>query len=319
MSAAERKFPDPPAKQPQWLALAQAVFNLQAGRWDTGTCGGGLKWQIFPFNNGYTYKNTISNGCFFNLASRLARYTGNSTYSNWATKSWDWTAGVGLMSKSYQFFDGSETTRYPNCTNYDRIQWSYNAGVFMHGTANMYNLTGDKIWLDRLNNILDSSDVFFHPNVTNVMWEVACEGVHLCNNDQRSFKAYLSRWMAASMQLVPEIADKVTPKLQASAIGAAQSCSGGTDGVTCGLTWWTTGWDGLYGPGEQMSAMEVIQGLLVKVDPAKGAQVPVTNSTGGTSKGGKCLLLILRNAHILTKSQTQAPARRARKSLQIST
>ena len=62
MSAAERNFPNPPADQPQWLALAQAVFNSQAVRWDPTTCGGGLRWQIFTWNKGYGYKNTISNG-----------------------------------------------------------------------------------------------------------------------------------------------------------------------------------------------------------------------------------------------------------------
>lgn len=53
MEAAEVKFPNPPSDQPQWLALAQAVFNSQALRWDTTSCGGGLKWQIFTFNLGY--------------------------------------------------------------------------------------------------------------------------------------------------------------------------------------------------------------------------------------------------------------------------
>jgi mannan endo-1,6-alpha-mannosidase len=71
MSAAETNFQNPPAGQPQWLALAQAVFNTQATRWDTTTCGGGLRWQIFTFNQGYNYKNSISNGIFFNLGARL--------------------------------------------------------------------------------------------------------------------------------------------------------------------------------------------------------------------------------------------------------
>ena len=70
MIAAETNFENPPTDQPQWLALAQAVFNTQASRWDNTSCGGGLKWQIFTFNNGYNYKNSISNGCFFNLGAR---------------------------------------------------------------------------------------------------------------------------------------------------------------------------------------------------------------------------------------------------------
>jgi mannan endo-1,6-alpha-mannosidase len=137
LSAAEQKYPNPPADSPQWLALAQAVFNSQALRWDTSTCNGGLKWQIFTFNNGYNYKNTISNGCFFNIAARLAVYTGNSSYADWAEKTWDWVFAIGLGSPSYQFFDGTDNNQ--NCTSLDHIQWTYNVGVFMLGAANMYH------------------------------------------------------------------------------------------------------------------------------------------------------------------------------------
>ena len=138
MSAAETKFPNPPSNKPQWLALAQAVFNTQAPRWDTQFCGGGLRWQVFAFNTGYDYKNTISNGVFFNIAARLAMYTGNQTYADWAVKAWDWTAAIGLMSPDYHFFDGCHTTL--NCTDINKQQWTYNAGVYLLGAANMYNL-----------------------------------------------------------------------------------------------------------------------------------------------------------------------------------
>ena len=137
MSAAELKFPNPPDDQPQWLALAQAVFNSQALRWEKSTCGGGLRWQIFPFNNGYTYKNAISNGCFFNLASRLGAYTGNQTYFEWANRVWDWTADIGMMSSVYNFWDGSDDLL--NCTRFNHVQWSYNAGVFLLGAGVMWN------------------------------------------------------------------------------------------------------------------------------------------------------------------------------------
>ena len=70
MSAAENRLPDV-KDGPSWLSLAQAVFQTQHNRWDTENCGGGFKWQIFFTNPGYTYKNTISNGCFFNIAARL--------------------------------------------------------------------------------------------------------------------------------------------------------------------------------------------------------------------------------------------------------
>ena len=136
MSAAEQNFPNPPPDQPQWLALAQAVFNSQAMRWDTTTCQGGLRWQIFTFNNGYTYKNSISNGVFFNLAARLAQYTGNQTYADWAVKTWDWVNSVNLMDSEYEIFDGAGDTA--NCTQPNKIRWSYNAGVYLLGAATMY-------------------------------------------------------------------------------------------------------------------------------------------------------------------------------------
>jgi mannan endo-1,6-alpha-mannosidase len=158
MTAAENKFPDPPEGKPQWLALAQAVFNTQAPRWDP-TCGGGLRWQIFPFNRGYNYKNTISNGCFFTLAARLARYTGNQTYVEYAERTWDWISTVGLMTADYRLYDGTDMAI--NCQRVDHLQWTYNHGVFLLGTAALYNFvsTACKLakyhWLTELLNRLE--------------------------------------------------------------------------------------------------------------------------------------------------------------------
>ncbi|RMZ86223.1 hypothetical protein DV737_g151, partial [Chaetothyriales sp. CBS 132003] len=277
MSAAETKFPNPPSDKPQWLALAQAVFNTQAARWDTSSCGGGLKWQIFSFNNGYNYKNTISNGCFFNMASRLAVYTGNQTYADWASKMWDWVSAVGLMDSSYNFFDGSDDTL--NCSEQNHIQWTYNAGTFLAGAANMYNQTnGDEIWADRLNGIIDNLKVFFKPG--NIMFEAACEDVGTCNVDQRSFKAYLSRWMAAAAVKAPYTYPTLKPLLEASAQAAVKTCTAGSDGNQCGQKWYTGSNDGSMGVGEQMCALEIVQSNLL--DTVAG---PVSADTGGISEG----------------------------------
>lgn len=280
MSAAETKFPNPPEDEPQWLELAQAVFNTQAVRWDNATCGGGLRWQIFTFNNGYDYKNSISNGNFFNLAARLAVYTSNDTYAEWADTMWDWTEFVGLMTSSYEFFDGTSVD--DNCTSLNRIQWTYNAGTYLLGAANMYNYTnGSSVWQQRVENILNATDVFFSDDPVNVMEEIACEPNGNCNTDQRSFKAYLSRWMAATTKVAPFTHDAILTKLEASAQAAAQQCSGGSSGTACGLQWTQlSNYDGSTGVGEQMAALEVIQSNLI--DTVAG---PVTNTTGGTSKG----------------------------------
>ncbi|KAL2393304.1 Mannan endo-1,6-alpha-mannosidase DCW1 [Exophiala dermatitidis] len=276
LSAAENKFPDPPSDEPQWLALAQAVFNTQAARWDNSSCGGGLKWQIFSFNNGYNYKNTISNGCFFNMASRLAVYTGNQTYADWAVKMWDWCSAIGLRDDNYNFYDGSDDTL--NCTELDHLQWTYNAGTFLVGAANMYNYTnGSSEWKDRLNGIIGNLKIFLK---NDVMYEQACETVGTCNIDQRSFKAYLARWMAAAAVKAPFTYSSLKPILEASAKAAAAVCTGGSNGTSCGLKWTTGSFDGSTGVGEQMSALEVIQSNLIDITSG-----PVTETTGGTSKG----------------------------------
>lgn len=278
MSAAENNFPNPPSGQPGWLALAQAVFNSQALRWDNSTCAGGLRWQIFAFNQGYNYKNSISNGCFFNVAARLYAYTGNQTYADWAEKTFDWVQDIGLMSSTYQFFDGSDDTI--NCTQQNHIQWTYNAGVFLYGAAMMWNKTGSDVWQARAENIWNASSIFFTGTNKQVMYEVACETGGNCDTDQLSFKAYFSRWMAASIKVAPFLEASIRPYLVTSANAAAAQCNGGQDGVTCGTKWTTGTWDGSYGVGQQLSALEVIQSNLI--DNVAG---PLTNSTGGTSQG----------------------------------
>jgi mannan endo-1,6-alpha-mannosidase len=112
------------------------------------------------------------------------------------------------------------------------------------------------------------------------MYEVACEAGGKCNVDQRSFKAYLARWMAATTKMAPFTADIIIPKLKASAQAAAAQCIG-APGNTCGIRW-TQGptWDGSTGVGEQMSALEVIQSNLIT-----NVSSPVTAKLGGTSKG----------------------------------
>lgn len=163
MLAAENKFPDPPSDQPQWLALAQAVFNTMADplRHDS-VCGGGMRWQIPSTNKGYNYKNSkdsgpslnstartrkfwltgfchtgIANGCFFNIGARLARYTKNQTYADWADKTWDWMVGVGLMGPEDEVYDGGHVEY--NCTDINKAEFSYNNAVFLLGSAYMWN------------------------------------------------------------------------------------------------------------------------------------------------------------------------------------
>lgn len=316
MGAAEQGFPDPPEGQPGWLALAQATFNTQAYRWDDQFCNGGLRWQVFTFNNGYNYKNTISNGVFFNIAARLAVYTGNDSYAKWAEKVYDWEANSGFMTPQYNFYDGAHTDK--NCTDVNKVQWTYNVGVMMLGAANMYNYVsrsshsfatmlafpfnlpplhphfihldkadspqqtnGSSTWGDRVSGMVKGASIFFSPPANNIMYEVACEPHGSCDTDNYSFKAYFSRWMAATTKMAPFTYDTIKPLLRASAQAAVAQCTGGQTGTMCGMIWTNNGkWDGTTGVGQQMSVLETVQTNLIQQ-----AKAPLTNKTGGTSKG----------------------------------
>ncbi|CDO96479.1 unnamed protein product [Kluyveromyces dobzhanskii CBS 2104] len=296
MSAVERNFTNPKDGAPGWLAMAQAVFNEMYSRWDTANCGGGLRWQIFTWNSGYNYKNTISNGCLFQLAARLGRYTGNDTYLEVAESVFNWLLEVDfvVLKDEANVYDGA--TIEDNCTDIVKYEWSYNHGVVLGGCAYMYNATnGSSEWQTRTEQILGGAESFFFDN--SIMYESTCQGSGKCNTDQRVFKAIFSRMLGYTAVLAPFTEDSITPLVDASAAAAAVSCSGGSDGHTCGLDWSTTsGWDGLYGLGEQASALEIMNQLLIHQRPG-----PLTGSTGGSSEGDANAGLNVSTTNVLQK------------------
>ncbi|KAL7925883.1 glycosyl hydrolase family 76 domain-containing protein [Trichoderma austrokoningii] len=279
MSAAEYNFPNPPPDKPQWLGLAQAVFNTQASRWDTEYCRGGLRWQIFTWNNGYDYKNSISQACFFALGARLALYTGNKTYADWAEKTWNWMIDVKFINTTnWYVYDGANVET--NCTVLTPYQFTYNAGGMILGAAAMYNYTESQVWKDRLDNLVTGSKVFFTGPKHDIMAEVACESVGTCNVDEHSFKAYLSRWLANMTKWAPHTYNIIMPYLRASSIAAAKQCVGGKNGRMCGLIWSNNSYDGTTGVGQQMAALEITMANLIG-----NSSAPLTADGGGTSQG----------------------------------
>ncbi|KAF2720195.1 glycoside hydrolase family 76 protein [Polychaeton citri CBS 116435] len=293
-----------------WLAVAENVFNSMVPRWNTTTCNGGLKWQIFPGNpNGFTYKNSVSNGGFFQIAARLARYTGNQTYVEWADKAWDWMYGVELIdNNNWMVWDGTNDAE--NCTGINQQSWSYNPSMVLYGSAIMYNYTnGSREWEERTTGLLSACEgAFFSPfdNATNIMYERTCEPTNVCNNDQFSFKGYMSRWLGKSATVAAFIKPEVQKLLSRSATAAAQSCSGGANGTECGQKWYVGGYDGSFGVGQQMSALETVQALLLlNTDlevavryPKTGPNVTVQQANPATSS----------NPHSSTQANGQAQA-----------
>jgi len=284
MAAAERNWPQPTSKIPSFLDMAANIFNFFVSKWDTAHCGGGLMWQIYGENpNGLHYKNSVSNGGMFQIAARLFRATGNQTYADWAAKVWDWTAKSSLIDPdTFVVYDGTDIA---DCAKVNKLSFTYSAGIYLYGAAVMANQTGQKEWADRASQLLGGIQTFFdtpYGNTTNIMWEPACESVDRCNNDMKSFKGYLSRFMYYTALMQPSLAPKINTLLQTSAAAAAKACSGPED--RCGQKWYVGGFDNVVGLGQEMTALETVQGLLASQapPPLKGDEIKDTRGSAVT-------------------------------------
>lgn len=264
-----------------WLSLATNAFEAFARRWDAdaGTCGGGLKWQYKTSASGYYYKNSVTNGGLFQTAARLARLTGNATHAEWAARVWDWSVAVGFVTPAFAVVDGASDRDADNCSTPNGDQWTYNVATYLHGAANMYAYAGaagasqdQATWETRVAGLLGAANsTFFSPpagNATGVMYEQKCELTSSCSIDQTSFKSSLARWLGKTAVLVPSARDAALALLAASAKGAAASCADVSGKLACGMRWWNAdGFDGYSDFGSMLSALEVVQSLLVTSAP----------------------------------------------------
>lgn len=137
MTAAESDFPNPENRS--WVEYAAEVFDVQVLRWDDKSCKGGLRWTIYAFQEGYDYKDGTTNSNFFLLAARLARFTGNETYSEWAGKSFTWAKEIDLISDDYHVYDGAYSTN--DCGKISKYQWTNDHAAYTEGSAIMQNIT----------------------------------------------------------------------------------------------------------------------------------------------------------------------------------
>ncbi|KAK5662692.1 hypothetical protein OQA88_8608 [Cercophora sp. LCS_1] len=287
LSAAERGFPAPAEGVPSWADLAQGVFDSQLWRWDreveNGTCGdGGLRWQVPPTNNGYNYKDSLSNGCFFNLGARLGRLNGNKTAIEVAEKAFSWMTEIGLINtETWDVYDGGHVEH--NCTDINKAQFSASASVVIQGAAFMYNITGNEEWRKRLDGLVGRTLKFFFP--AGVAFEPPCEERESCTVDMTWLKSILHRSLASVTQLAPYTAGTIQPVLETSAKAAVAQCTGGDSGRKCGFYWV----DGIYqepsssGVGEQMNVLSAVLSLLAP--EGKGIAAGPGTGTGGSGGG----------------------------------
>ncbi|OQN95750.1 hypothetical protein B0A48_17940 [Cryoendolithus antarcticus] len=310
MTAAEYGFPLAPVdgQNTSWLEIAENVFNEQAARWDNGTCGGGLRWQIFSFNNGYRYKNSISNGNFFQLAARLAHFTGNQTYSDWASQTLQWSIKVGLAFsqddnnstlRAGTVFDGTDVST--GCTEINRIQWTAALGTYLAGAAFGFNTSSTRLYASGTG-FVATVNTTFTDNDNGTISEVACAPQNNCNTDQLAFKAVLARALAQTAYFAPFSSSLADPAalaslIQRSAKGATLQCQVNGGSLQCGTDWVSGNNDGIEGLGQDLSVLNILLAALPQKDIGtrqtasnatsfgSGGNGTATGSSGGAASG----------------------------------
>ncbi|KAJ5218434.1 uncharacterized protein N7498_000533 [Penicillium cinerascens] len=288
ITAAEYNFPNRPSGD-TWLTLAEGVFNNQispqGNGWETSICGGGLRWQKQVWQPGYTLKNAVSNGGFFMLAARLAWYTQDDVYSTWAEKVWNWSTKVDMVNTTtWAVADSvSAGTGGPDgCSLPDNSRWTYNYGTYLSGAAYMYAYTNDSKWLNITNSLMESLfTTFFLPEHGGVITDWQCENSDRCYIDANDplFKGLTVSWLADVALIIPPLEEKILPKLQVSAQGAANSCTGGGQDL-CGNRWYG-GYDGQNSMENAISGSQMMSAVMLKF--LGSYSKPVSTATGGNA------------------------------------
>ncbi|GAA5935258.1 hypothetical protein JCM3775_007250 [Rhodotorula graminis] len=130
-----------------WLDMVETINNNNTLYWDD-TCGGGVLWLTYrPL-----IKNTITNGLYFSILTRLYRLTGNETYFEHSMNTLNWWLEWAFDTDNGRVYD-TVTASYAgeplsSCTRSGEQTWTYNSGAFLFGLADLYYATGDERVLD---------------------------------------------------------------------------------------------------------------------------------------------------------------------------
>jgi len=119
---------------PALLSDARRIFDMVAHQYWDAHCRGGVWWD-----HARTYKNAITNELFLATALRLYQQTHDTTYRDWASKSWAWLRDSGLLNAAGLVNDGLDA----HCANNGGPAYSYNQGVILDALADLSALRHD--------------------------------------------------------------------------------------------------------------------------------------------------------------------------------
>jgi predicted alpha-1,6-mannanase (GH76 family) len=130
-----------------FLDEAMALFQEMTRGWDD-VCGGGLWWS-----RDRTYKNAITNSLFLLAAARLHREAPRGSHLDWAARAWAWFDAAGMINEDHLVNDGLDD----GCANNGGVTWTYNQGVVLSALAELWQITGDRGYLRRAEQIADAT------------------------------------------------------------------------------------------------------------------------------------------------------------------
>lgn len=137
------------------LNRAKEIFDLVVSGWDTDPshpAPGGVFWTQAPWSND---RNTVSNMPGAQVGLRLYQATGKKDYFSWSKKMYDWT-NEHMFAPNGLFWDHIDLAG-----TIEKTQWSYNQGVPVGVNTLFYQITRDRTYLRRAENITDAALAFY--------------------------------------------------------------------------------------------------------------------------------------------------------------
>ncbi|WP_285059399.1 glycoside hydrolase family 76 protein [Pedobacter ginsengisoli] len=139
-------------KQKSDLAKGKEMYDFMMSGYDQ-VLGGGIYWV--EGNN--SSKNTCSNGPGVLVALQMYQATKNRMYLDTALKIFNWT-NAKLQTPTGLFYDNIRTKD----GSLGKATFSYNTGTMLESNVYLYEITGDKKYLDAANVMAERSLSYFY-------------------------------------------------------------------------------------------------------------------------------------------------------------
>ncbi|WET02210.1 glycoside hydrolase family 76 protein [Flavobacterium sp. YJ01] len=135
-----------------YFDLGKSMYDFMMTASDNAL-GGGLYWR----ENDFETKNTCSNGPGIIVALKMYKATKDKKYLENAIKIYDWTTQK-LQTPSGLFYDNIKVKD----ETIGETVFSYNTGTMLQSSVYLYELTGDKKYLEKANKMAESSLDYFY-------------------------------------------------------------------------------------------------------------------------------------------------------------